>query len=91
MVPVGVQKVYITVGNVKKTITEWAKEKGISASVISSRYKNGIRDEELFINIQKQKTIYLEIKGVSKPLVEWAKDTGLTSNLLFQRYYKGIR
>ncbi|MEH7495444.1 hypothetical protein, partial [Neobacillus niacini] len=89
LLPVGVQKVYITVGNQTKTINEWSKEKGLSNTIISKRYKSGIRGEELFA--YNRKIIQVEIDGVTNSLSGWSKETGIRLTTLLQRYNKGIR
>ncbi|MEH7181091.1 hypothetical protein [Neobacillus vireti] len=89
LLPVGVQKVYINVGDETKTIKEWSKEKGISETVISKRYKSGIRGEKLFE--YKRKVIQVEIDGAIKSLVEWSKVTGIDRSTLWKRYKKGLR
>lgn len=77
-----------------KTLTQWAREFGISPVTVFSRYNKGIRGIELFEVPKKTGSgspFNITIDGETKRLSEWSRISGLHHQTIRDRYDNGIR
>ena len=91
--------VYITIGGVTKTATEWERESGVSASTIIHRYERGYSGEDLLkpayaVYTPDQRSAAmtkkpLTINGETHSVYEWAQITGLQPTTIRRRLYAG--
>lgn len=79
---------FLTINGVKKTITQWAEESGISRSTLRSRIREGWSGDRLLTHSRK-KDQSLTINGVTKLIVDWAKETGISSLTIRKRIRRG--
>lgn len=64
LVPVGVQKVYVTIGEETKCLSEWVERYGVSPSIAYNNYKKGFQGEEIFYS--RRKEVFVDINSVTK-------------------------
>jgi hypothetical protein len=75
-----------------KTLAQWADIVGIKYETLSSRYRKGLRDDELFEPLlTSSETVYYTFNGETKNLSEWSRRFGIDRGVVSQRYRDGIR
>jgi hypothetical protein len=84
--PVEVGKVMVF--DEELTIKEAAEKYNLSKSAISTRYRKGLRNEQLIEPIKKK---YIEIRGDLLTYREISEKYNISVNTLKDRYYRGLR
>lgn len=82
----------VTYNGKTKTLKQWSEIFDLSYSVLSRRYKTGLRGSELFAPLETKympKVVYYN--GESHNLAEWARIYNLNRRTVQERYNKGIR
>jgi hypothetical protein len=67
------------------SLQQWADELGCKYGLLSSRWKNGLRGEELFAPPKWERNKVYEYQGQHKTLAQWAKETGISYSTLVWR------
>lgn len=82
--------VYINVDDEKKTVAQWAKEKGINPKTLSERYSSGISLEHIFDKPDKEERL-ISYKGKIYRVNDFAKEFNLNFNSVQSAYTKWKR
>jgi hypothetical protein len=69
--------VVLTYDGKTMTLKQWAIELGWKYGLIASRWKKGIRGDELFASPEYERGRTVTFNGVTKTFTQWAKDTGV--------------
>jgi len=65
--------IVVTHDGLTMTISDWARYKGWKLGLLTSRWKKGLRGEELFADPKYERGKLVEFEGRRLPLNEWAK------------------
>lgn len=80
--------VYLTVDGVKKSVSLWAKETGLSYGTIISRYRLGIPHAECIKNESRIKKL-ITVNGVEKKTTEWMRYANIPISSFYHFKRKG--
>jgi len=77
------------------TLSEWARETGISFTTLAYRLKKGWAPEKILAPVERAKqrpgggqSRAVTLRGVTKTLQEWAQETGIPYSTLWRRLYR---
>ena len=71
------------------TLSEWAAHLGWKYGMLGSRWKRGLRGDDLFAPPEYVRGALIEFNGESKTLPEWASSTGIPYATLAWRHKNG--
>ena len=81
--------VVLTHDGLTMTLKQWAEHLGWEYGLIASRWKKGVRGDELFAVPKWERNKVYEYKGQVKTLTKWAEDTGIPYATLVWRVKHG--
>ncbi len=81
--------VVLTHNGLTMTLMQWSEHLGWKYGLIASRWKNGLRGDELFAEPKHERNKVYEYKGQYKTLAKWAEETGVSYNTLVWRVKNG--
>ena len=81
--------VVVTYNGETHTLTEWAARMGWKYGLIASRWKKGLRGDDLFAQPKYERNKVITFNGESKTLTKWATDTGIPYYTLWSRLKNG--
>ncbi len=77
------------------TLSEWARETGLSFATLAYRLKKGLPSEEVLAPVKraqqrpgKGQTRTISLRGETRTLQEWAQQTGIPYATLWRRLYQ---
>lgn len=82
--------VVLTRDGITMTLKQWADHLGWKYGLIASRWKNGLRGDELFAAPHYERGKLIEFNGKSMTLPEWSKVLGVPYSTLAWRYKRNI-
>lgn len=81
--------VVLTHNGLTMTLMQWAEHLGWKYGLIASRWKNGLRGDELFAPPKHKRDNPITYKGKTMTLTEWSKATGVPYATLVWRHKNG--
>lgn len=81
--------VMLTRDGLTMTLKQWAEHLGWKYGLIASRWKKGLRDDELFAPPEWERGQIIKWDGQYKTLTKWAEDTGVPYPTLAWRVKHG--
>lgn len=72
-----------------KTLAEWAEVYGWKYGLLASRWKRGLRGQELFAPPKVQRNAMITYAGKTQTLGEWAVESGVSYYTLYWRVKNG--
>jgi hypothetical protein len=84
-----VTNVFITHEGLTMSLADWARHKGWKYGLLTSRWKKGLRGDELLAPPEYERGKLVEYKGELRTLPEWAKVLGVNYQTLRWRLNNG--
>jgi hypothetical protein len=81
-------------GGVTQPLTKWARQLGLSYTMLRHRYDRGVRPPELFYREHiptKKPSFMVECSGELVPIKVAVERTGIKRSTLYYRYRKGLK
>jgi hypothetical protein len=84
-----VTNVFVTYEGLTMSLADWARHKGWKYGLLTSRWKKGLRGDELLAPPEYERGKLVEYKGELRTLPEWAKVLGVNYQTLRWRLNNG--
>ena len=84
-----VTNVFVTHEGLTMSLADWARHKGWKYGLLTSRWKNGLRGEELLAPPEYERGKLVEFRGEFRTLPDWVKALGVNYQTLRWRLNNG--